>query len=120
MVPWITAGRKAFLDAIAKARPMLLEPIASVEISAPDVTMGDITGDLSSKRGMVTGTANLAGGQIVVKGQVPMSELTAYQNRLNALTAGQGRYSVSLSHYEAVPPMVQQQLTSGFKAREEE
>lgn len=119
-IAFVTAGRKAFLDAIAKARPMLLEPIASVEISAPDVTMGDITGDLSSKRGMVTGTANLAGGQIVVKGQVPMSELTAYQNRLNALTAGQGRYSVSLSHYEAVPPMVQQQLTSGFKAREEE
>jgi len=119
-IAFATAGRKAFLDAIGKARPIVLEPIVAVEISAPDQSMGDITGDLSAKRGMVTGTANLAIGTVVIKGQAPMSELSAYQNRLNALTAGQGRYTIALSHYEAVPPTVQQQLTSGFKVRDEE
>ena len=119
-IAFATAGRKAFLDAIGKARAIVLEPIVAVEISAPDQSMGDITGDLSAKRGMVTGTANLAIGTVVIKGQAPMSELSAYQNRLNALTAGQGRYTIALSHYEAVPPAVQQQLTSGFKIRDEE
>ena len=119
-IAFATAGRKAFMDAIAKARPLVLEPIVSIEISAPDHAMGDIAGDLSSKRGMVTGTSNLAGGTVLVKGQAPMSELTSYQPRLNALTAGQGRYTVSLSHYEAVTPTVQQQLTQGYKARDDE
>ncbi len=119
-IAFVTAGRKAFMDAIAKARPIVLEPIVSIEIAAPDGAMGDITGDLSSKRGMVTGTANLAAGQVLVKGQVPMSELSTYQSRLNAMTAGQGRYTIELSHYEAVPPTVQQQLTSSFKVREDD
>jgi elongation factor G len=119
-IAFATAGRKAFLDAIAKARPIVLEPIVAVEISAPDHAMGDITGDLSSKRGMVTGTANLAAGTVLIKGQVPMSELAAYQSRLNALTAGQGRYTIALSHYEAVPPGVQQELTKGWQARDDE
>ena len=119
-IAFATAGRKAFMDAIAKARPIVLEPIAAIEISAPDHAMGDITGDLSSKRGMVTGTANLASGAMLVKGQAPMSELASYQNRLNALTAGQGRYTIALSHYEAVPPAVQAELTKGWQARDED
>jgi elongation factor G len=119
-IAFVTAGRKAFVDAIGKARAIVLEPIAAIEISAPDAVMGDITGDLSSRRGMVTGTANLAGGSVVIKGLAPMSELGSYQNRLNALTAGQGRYVLALSHYEAVPPAAQQELTSGFKLRDDE
>jgi elongation factor G len=119
-IAFATAGRKAFIDAISKARPIVLEPIVAIEISAPDHAMGDITGDLSAKRGMVTGTSNLASGTVLVKGQAPMSELAAYQNRLNALTAGQGRYTLVLSHYEAVPPATQAQLTSGFKGHDDE
>lgn len=119
-IAFATAGRKAFMDAIAKARPIVLEPIVAIEISAPDHAMGDITGDLSSKRGMVTGTANLAAGAVLIKGQAPMSELASYQSRLNALTAGQGRYTIALSHYEAVPPAVQQELTKGWQARDED
>ncbi len=119
-VAFVTAGRKAFLDAITKARAIVLEPIAAIEISASDAAMGDITGDLSSKRGMVTGTHNLAAGRVVVKGLAPMSELASYQTRLNALTAGQGRFTLALSHYEAVPPTVQQQLSSGFKQRDDD
>jgi elongation factor G len=119
-IAFATAGRKAFLDAILKARPIVLEPIVAVEISAPDHSMGDITGDLASKRGMVTGTDNVAAGSVLVKAQVPLSELSSYQLRLNALTAGQGRYTLALSHYEAVPPAVQQHLTSSFKLREDD
>lgn len=117
-IAFATAGRKAFIDAISKARPIVLEPIAAVEITAPERCMGDITGDLSSRRGMVTGTSSLPGGTVIVKGLAPMSELSAYQNRLNALTSGQGRYTLVLSHYEAAPPTQQQLLIAGYRARD--
>jgi elongation factor G len=119
-VAFVTAGRKAFLAAIREAQPIVLEPVVHIEITAPDHAMGDITGDLSSKRGMVSGTANGSNQAIVVKGQVPMSELTGYQSRLNAITAGQGRYMIELSHYEAVPAQVQTQLTSEHKVRDDD
>ena len=119
-IAFATAGRKAFVDAVMKARPIVLEPIVKVEITAPDGAMGDITGDLSAKRGQVSGTQNLAGGSIVVNGQVPLSELSGYQARLNGMTGGQGRYTLALSHYEAVPPTVQAQLSAQFKPREDD
>ncbi|WP_088286526.1 elongation factor G [Ideonella sp. A 288] len=119
-IAFATAGRKAFLAAIREARPIVLEPIVDVEITAPDSAMGDITGDLSAKRGVVSGTHNGAVGTMVIQGRAPMSELTGYQTRLNAMTSGQGRYTLELSHYEAVPPAVQQQLTSGYQVHEEE
>jgi len=119
-IAFATAGRKAFQAAIREARPIVLEPIVDVEITAPDGAMGDITGDLSAKRGVINGTANGAAGTMVVKGQVPLSELSGYQSRLNAMTSGQGRYTLALSHYEPVPPSAQQQLTSGYKARDDE
>jgi elongation factor G len=82
--------------------------------------MGDITGDLSAKRGQISGTTNGAAAAMVVKGQVPMSELVDYQSRLNAMTSGEGHYTIAHSHYEAVPPSVQQQLTGSFKARDDD
>jgi elongation factor G len=119
-IAFVTAGRKAFMAAIRAARPIVLEPIVHVEIAAPDSSMGDITGDLSAKRGLVNGTTNGATGQVVIRGQAPLSELSGYQLRLNAMTAGQGRYSLELSHYEAVPPTVQQQLVSQHGVKEED
>jgi elongation factor G len=116
-VAFVAAGRKAMLDAMTKARPTVLEPIVNVEIVVPDSAMGDITGDLSSRRGQVTGTDNLASGSMVVKGVVPLSELDGYAGRLKAMTQGQGSFSMELSHYEAVPPAVQMQLANEFKAR---
>jgi elongation factor G len=118
-IAFVTAGRKAFLLAVREARPLVLEPIVHIEITAPDHAVGDITGDLSARRGVVTGTANGAPGMMVVRGQVPLSELSSYQNRLNALTSGQGRYTVELSHHEAVPPAVQAQLVAAFKVHDE-
>jgi elongation factor G len=116
-IAFVAAGRKAMLDALEKARPIVLEPIVNIEIVVPDSAMGDITGDLSSRRGQVTGTDNLAGGQMVVKGTVPLSELDGYAGRLKAITQGHGSYAMELSHYEAVPPAVQQQLANDYKGR---
>jgi elongation factor G len=119
-IAFVTAGKKAFMAAIREARPIVLEPIVNVEITAPEVAMGDITGDLSAKRGQVSGTHNGAAQTMVIKGQAPLSELSGYQSRLNAMTSGQGRYTLELSHYEPVPPTVQQQLVAGFKVKEED
>jgi elongation factor G len=118
-IAFATAGRKAFLAAVREARPQVLEPIVHIEISAPDHAVGDITGDLSSRRGVVTGTANGAPASMVVRGEVPLAELSSYQTRLNALTSGQGRYAVELSHFAAVPPAVQAQLVADFKVHDE-
>jgi elongation factor G len=119
-IAFVTAGRKAFLAAVREARPIVLEPIVNVEITAPDVSMGDITGDLSSKRGQVSGSANGAMGAMIIQAMAPLSELAGYQSRLNAMTAGQGRYTIELSHYEPVPAPVQQQLMGQFKVRDED
>ena len=119
-IAFVTAGKKAFIEAIRAARPIVLEPIVNIEITVPDAAMGDVTGDLSAKRGQVSGTTNAAAGMMVVRGQVPMSELAGYQSRLNAMTAGQGRYTIALSHYEAVPPNVQQQLVGAHKVQDDE
>jgi elongation factor G len=119
-IAFITAGRKAFVDAVLKARPIVLEPIVNVEITAPEAHIGDITGDLSSRRGQVSGTRAATSGVLYVLGQAPLAELASYQLRLNAMTGGQGRYTLALSHYEAVPPAVQQQLVAQHRSPEAE
>jgi len=119
-IAFATAGKRAFMAAIREARPIVLEPIVKVQITAPDSAMGDITGDLSGKRGLVSGTGNGAAGAVVIRGQAPLSELAGYQNRLNAMTAGQGSYTIEFSHYEAVPPNVQQQLVGQYQVKDEE
>ncbi len=119
-VAFVAAGRKAMLDALPKARPIVLEPIVNIEIVTPDSAMGDITGDLSSRRGQVTGTGNLAGGMMLVQGLVPLAELDGYAGRLKAITQGSGSYTMELADYQPVPPAVQQQLAAAFKRKEEE
>jgi len=119
-IAFATAGRKAFMDAVRAARPIVLEPVVHVEITAPSVAMGDVAGDLSSRRGQVLGTTNSAGGTVQIRGQAPLAELSGYQSRLNAMTSGQGRYTLALSHYEAVPPNVQAQLVSQYQVKDEE
>ncbi len=119
-IAFVTAGKRAFQAAIREAKPVVLEPIAQVQIAAPESAMGAITGDLSARRGMVSGTDSGQLGQLIVNGQAPMAELADYQTRLNAMTAGQGRYSLALSHYEVVPPGVQQQLMGQHKVQDED
>jgi elongation factor G len=114
-IAFVTAARKAFLSAVREARPIVLEPMVRVEITTPETAMGDITGDLSARRGMVSGSHNGSPGWMVVQALAPLAELSAYQSRLNALTQGEGRYTLSLSHYEAVPPQLQQQLMAAHR-----
>jgi len=111
-VAFIAAGKRAFMDAIGKARPIILEPIVNIEITAPEANMGDIAGDISSKRGQVNGTDTLQPGTMAIKGLVPLSELDNYQARLKSVTAGQGSFSIELSHYDPVPPAVQKDLVA--------
>ena len=119
-IAFATAARKAFIDAVKKAQPIVLEPIVKVQITAPDHSMGDITGDLSAKRGQVNGTHALPGGGMAVSGQVPLSELANYQARLNGMTGGQGRYTIELSHYEAVPVSAQAALMSQYRVKDDD
>jgi elongation factor G len=119
-IAFVAAGKKAFLDAISKARPQVLEPIVDLEVAAPEAHMGDISGGLSSKRARINGTDSLRGGEIVVKAQVPLSELEGYAAELKSVTAGRGRYSLDFSHYEPVPVQVQGKLIDAYKPRHEE
>jgi elongation factor G len=118
-VAFVTAGRKAYIDAVLKAQPLVLEPIVDIEVMVPEAAMGGIIGDLSSKRGQVHGTRSVAGTGVVIAGQVPLSELNDYQSRLNAIAGGHGSYSIQLSHYDPVPPGHQARMASGHKHRDE-
>ena len=113
-VAFVAAGRKAFLDAIAKARPIVLEPVVGVEINCPAANIGDVTGDLAARRGQVTGTKTLQSGALAVTGLAPLAELGGYAARIKSMTGGQGAWSMELSHYEPAPPGLQQQLSSEF------
>jgi elongation factor G len=119
-VAFVAAGKKAFLDAITKARPQVLEPIVDLEVNAPEQHMGDISGGLASKRARINGTDSTRGNEIIVRAQVPLSELEGYAAELKSVTAGRGRYSLDFSHYEPVPPQVQQKLVEAYKPKAEE
>jgi elongation factor G len=118
-VAFRAAGKGAFIDAVSKAKPALLEPIVNMEVTIPAENVGDITGDLSSKRGRVVGQEMLPGNFIVIKAQVPLSEVTQYTSQLKSVTGGRGSYSMSLSHYEPVPPNIQQQIVAAHKKAQE-
>jgi elongation factor G len=119
-VAFVAAGKKAFLDAIAKARPQVLEPIVDLDVNAPEQHMGDISGGLAGKRARINGTDSVRGGEIVVKAQVPLSELEGYAAELKSVTAGRGRYSLDFSHYEPVPAQVKRKLVEAYKPGHDE
>ena len=119
-VAFRTAGKCAFIDAVRKAKPALLEPIVNIEMTIPAENVGDIAGDLSSKRGRVIGQDMLPGNFIVIKAQVPLSEVMQYSSQLKSVTGGQGSFSMTLSHYEPVPPNVQQQIVALYGKKKEE
>ncbi|WP_114973830.1 elongation factor G [Rhodoferax ferrireducens] len=115
-VAFIAAGRKATLDAVRKASPIVLEPLVNIEVLGPENAIGDLTGDLAAKRGHVTGTQPRPAGSAAISGQIPLAELGDYQGRLKSLTGGVGSYSIAFSHYAQVPGNTQQQLASDYKA----
>src|SRR3546814_7113788 len=117
-VAFVAAGMRAFLDAIAKARPQVLEPIVDLDVNAAEQHMGDISGGLASKRARISGTDSVRGGAIVVKAQVPLSELEGYAAELQSVTAGRGRYSLALGHYEPRPEQLQTKQVEAYEQQE--
>jgi elongation factor G len=113
------AGREAFKKAFMQCKPVLLEPIVNLEVTVPNENVGDITGDLSGRRGRVQGQEMLPGGMTVIKATVPLAEVQQYNSQLKSVTGGQGSYAMELSHYEPVPPNVQQQVIAKRKAEKE-
>ena len=114
-VAFISAGRKAFLDALGKARAIVLEPIVNVSIVAPEQKMGDITGELSGHRGHIRGSDAPRPGTVQISAQAPLAELEQFPARLKSITAGHGSYTLEFSHYEPAPPQLQQKLVSAHR-----
>ncbi|MDB5299902.1 MAG: Elongation factor [Phycisphaerales bacterium] len=119
-VAFRAAGKFAFKDAVLKAHPVLLEPIVNMEVTVPEANVGSITGDLSGKRGRIQGTDILPGGMAQVTAKAPLSEVMQYQSQLKSVTGGRGSFVMELSHYEAVPAHVQQQIAAQYKPKAEE
>jgi elongation factor G len=114
------AGKFAFREAFMKAHPALLEPIVHMSVTVPEGNVGAVTGDLSSKRGRIQATDVLPGGIAQVNALAPLSEVMQYQSQLKSVTGGQGSFVMELSHYEPVPPQVQQQIAAAYKPHAEE
>ena len=109
------AGRIAFRKAMELAKPTLLEPIMTVEITAPDEFAGTIMGDLNSRRGRIQGMDNKAGNTIV-KAEVPMAEMLTYGADLTSMTQGRGSFSMEMHHYDIVPAQLQEKIIEKAKA----
>ena len=119
-VAFVAAGKWAFIEAINAAKPVLLEPLVNIEVTVPNEFMGDITGDLSGKRGRIQGTDMLPGNQALIKAIVPLSEVSNYQSQLKSVTGGQGSFAMEFDHYDPVPSNVQQQVVAEYKPRSSE
>lgn len=113
------AGGRAFAEAVKAARPMLLEPMVEAEIVVPTAAMGDVSGDLNSRRGHIVGMESLGNWQ-VIKARIPRAEIQDYARVLTSLTSGEGSYSYRETGYEQVPANVQAQIMAQFKPKEEE
>lgn len=109
-----TAARVAFIDAASRAKPVVLEPIANLEISAPEASTGNILADLKNLRGRVVGVESL-GGLATVKALAPLAELANFGGQLRGSTTGEGHFTLELSHFEVAPMSVQQRLAEGFR-----
>jgi elongation factor G len=119
-VAFVAAGRRAFQNAFREANPIVLEPVVRIEVTSPSGATGDITGDLATRRGRVSGSHSLAGQRTRISALVPLAELTDYQSRVKSLTGGEGAFTMELSHYDPVPPRKQQELMKAFRHVEED
>ena len=103
------AGSLVFKDAMQKAAPVLLEPIMKVEVTTPEDYMGDVIGDINSRRGRIEGMEDIGGGKMI-RGYVPLSEMFGYATDLRSRTQGRGNYSMFFEKYEQVPKSVQEKI----------
>jgi elongation factor G len=113
------AGSKAFQAAFKASQPILLEPTMNLEVICPEENMGDIIGDISSRRGKVQGT-EAKGKSQVIRAMVPLSEVLRYAIDLESLTAGRGSFTMSFAQYDEVPSHLAEKIVAGAKLAEEE
>lgn len=119
-VAFVAAGKRAFVNAITKARPIVLEPIVKIEVTTPSTSVGDITGHLSGIRGRIAGSDSVPGNRVKISARVPLAELGDYQTTLKSLTGGEGMFTMDFDHYEIVPQPVQKELERSYKQPDSE
>jgi elongation factor G len=119
-IAFVTAGRRAFIDAVKKAKPVLLEPFVKLHITIPSDLIGDVSSDISGKRGRILGTDILPGDQSLLEVEVPLSEVMTYTNQLKSITGGTGSYEMEYSHDERTPSNVQAEVIKAFKPVDQE
>ncbi len=119
-VAFVAAGKRAFVEAVKKAKPVLLEPFVELEVTVPSDYMGDIASDMSTKRGRVQDTEMLGSDVCVIRATAPLGEVQNYSNELKSMTGGSGSFVMSYSHDERTPPHVQQEVIDAFKPHDEE
>ncbi len=114
------AASKAFAQVFKEARPSLLEPIVNMHITVPADNVGDVSSDLSGRRGQMSGMETAGGGMTTVEAKVPLAEAATYARTLSSMTGGQGSYAMEFSHYDVVPGNVQQEIISKAKLKEDD
>ncbi len=119
-IAFATAGKRAFIDGVRNARPVLMEPIVTVEVLAPQKHMGDLTSDIMGKRGRIQNTDMLGDGMCLIRAHAPMGEFQAYSNQLKSMTAGQGSFTLEYSHDEPAPAHVQAEVVAQYKPHPED
>ncbi len=119
-IAFVTAGRRAFIDAVKKAKPVLLEPFVKLHITIPSDLIGDVSSDISGKRGRILGTDMLPGDQSLLEAEAPLSEVMSYTNQLKSISGGTGSYEMEYSHDERTPANVQADVVKAFKPDVEE
>lgn len=119
-VAFVKAGRRAFIEAVAKAKPVLLEPHVMLEVTAPSQYMGDLTGDLSTKRARVQDTVMISSDTCLIRATAPLGELQNYSNQLKSITAGSGTFTMDYDHDEQTPHHIQQEVVAAFEGHKDE
>jgi elongation factor G len=109
-----TASATAFRKAFMESRPVLLEPIVSIEVTVPSANFGDVSADLSTRRGHIVGMDSLPGGLQVIQAVVPLSEVMSYATTIKSMSGGQGSYTMEFKSYEPVPPNIQAQIVDKY------
>lgn len=113
-IAFVTAGRRAFLEAVKHAQPVVLEPFVTLEVTVAQSAMGAVNGDLASKRGQIEGTEMASDDRVTIRAAVPMQALQTYEAELRSLTGGHGEFAMTFSHYAPVPESLQATLTADY------
>jgi elongation factor G len=114
------ASSRVFMEVFKKAKPTLLEPVVNMHITVPADNVGDVSSDLSGRRGQMMGMSSAGGGMTTVEAKAPLAEVSTYARTLSSMTGGQGSYTLEFSHYDVVPPNVQQDILAKAKVKDVE